>query len=89
MTLHRYWFHFTEGAGIKLPAGVRLGCGVTAYDYDDATRILEERIFRGQPVAEIADYVEDIDVSTLDPGHVLPNMRSPHERGVWFPQGYD
>jgi hypothetical protein len=28
---------------------------------------------------------EDVDIQTLDQGHVLPNMGVPSERGVWFP----
>jgi hypothetical protein len=30
--------------------------------------------------------VEDVDVSQLDAGHVLPNMGDPTLRGVWFPR---
>ncbi len=31
--------------------------------------------------------VEDVDVTTLDAGHVRPNpMHPPSERGVWFPK---
>jgi hypothetical protein len=29
-----------------------------------------------------------VDVSSLDPGHVPPNVGPPHVRGVWFPSGY-
>jgi len=29
-----------------------------------------------------------VDVSTLDHGHVLPNMEVVLLRGVWFPKGY-
>ena len=36
----------------------------------------------------IAVLIEDVDVSTLDAGHVLPNMSPPVRRGVWFPLGY-
>jgi hypothetical protein len=38
----------------------------------------------GAAVPQPARVVEDVDVSTLDAGHVLPNMRAPNERGVWF-----
>jgi hypothetical protein len=27
-------------------------------------------------------------VSTLDKGHVLPNMAAPNERGIWYPLGF-
>jgi hypothetical protein len=87
MTLHRYWFDFDLQAG-EGPIGTAAGCGVTAYDREDAQHLLRERVFRGElpPVERV---VEDIDVSTLDPGHVLPNMSAPNRRGVWFPMGYD
>ncbi len=88
MNLHRFWFRFGVDH-TKLPLGLGPGCGVTAYDYDDAKAILIERVFRGASLPPIVEYIEDVDVSTLDSGHVLPNMASPHERGVWFPQGYD
>lgn len=32
--------------------------------------------------------IEDVDVSTLDPEHVLPNTGVPAARGIWFPLGH-
>jgi hypothetical protein len=32
--------------------------------------------------------IEDVDVTTLDANHVLPNMMPPSVRGVWYPIGY-
>jgi len=37
----------------------------------------------------IASSVEDVDVRTLDQGHVIPNMLPPDRRGVWYPMGYE
>lgn len=81
--LRRYWFRF-----LSLPPHnpLQLGCGVTAYD--DAMTLLKERIFSSEAVPAIASVVEDIDVSTLDPGHVLPNIGLVTVRGIWFPLGY-
>ncbi|EAZ97904.1 hypothetical protein MELB17_13567 [Marinobacter sp. ELB17] len=31
------------------------------------------------------DYIENIDVQTLDRDHVIPNMGVCTERGIWFP----
>lgn len=87
MTLRRYWFRFAVNSA-ALPPGLRLGCGVTAYDYDDAMSILKAKVFAGGAVPAIDDVKEDVDVSQLDPGHVLPNMLPPSDRGVWFPMGY-
>jgi hypothetical protein len=79
MRLRRYWFEF-EGADVA--SGIRGGCGVTTFDRADALDLL--RIAVGV-IPEPSLVVEDIDVSTLDVGHVLPNMHPPSERGVWFP----
>ncbi len=57
---------------------------MTAYDYDDAIAILRQRVFEGAEPA-IAEAIADVDVSTLDKNHVLPNMGSTVVRGVWFP----
>jgi hypothetical protein len=34
------------------------------------------------------EVIEDIDIATLDPKHVLPNMADPSQPGIWFPVGY-
>ena len=83
--LRRYWFRF-EDSGKSTPLG--LGCGVTAYDYDDALGIIHKRLFMEKEVPRIAAYYEDIDISTLDENHVLPNMGLVTIRGIWFPLGY-
>lgn len=84
----RFWFQFNFKLDDGSPPGLLLGCGVTAYDYEDALDILATKVFKGSvPTPKSVD--ENIDISTLDAGHVLPNMRPPIERGVWFPLGYD
>ncbi|HTK20761.1 MAG TPA: hypothetical protein VL442_14645 [Mucilaginibacter sp.] len=83
--LIRFWFEFDRN---DLLMAVRLGCGVTAWNYDDAIHILKEEIFRDAPFPKIKKVKEDIDVSTLDQGHILPNMLPPNVRGVWYPIGY-
>jgi hypothetical protein len=85
MKLRRYWFKFGNLAKFH---PLSLGCGVTAFDYDDALRVLRENVFRCESLPPIEMFVEDIDISTLDPGHVWPNIEVPIYRGVWFPKGY-
>lgn len=85
--LRRYWIQF-DATQATLPIGLGHGCGVTAYDYSDAVALLKDRVFGGESPPEAKNIVEDIDVSTLDAGHVLPNMSDPSTRGVWFPLGY-
>ena len=83
--MHRYWITWDDSANISPPAGVGLGCGVTAWNWDDAVQLLHERF--GHELPPVASVIEDFDVSTLDAGHVLPNMGVVVWRGVWFPQG--
>lgn len=84
--LRRFWFNF-ERIGEMTP--LNLGCGVTAYDYDDAIALLRERVFTKTAMPKIARCIPDVDVATLDANHVLPNLGSVIERGIWFPQGYE
>lgn len=83
--LKRYWFKFDD-----LPPynTLRLGCGVTAYNYDDALALLTQSVFKDTTVPPIKSVVENVDISTLDRGHVIPNMEAPVWRGVWFSRGY-
>ena len=83
----RYWFEFKESDSIY-SLGVQLGCGVTAFNYEDAVKILEETIFIRQKLPAIKNYIENIDIRNLDQGHVIPNMWTPNFRGVWYPIGF-
>jgi hypothetical protein len=87
--LRRFWLRFAISPGElgQYPsyAGLGLGCGVTAYSLDDAKAVLRQELFRDDPLPEIEEVVEDVDVQTLDQGRVVPNMGPPNERGVWFP----
>lgn len=85
LKLRRYWFEFSGPESSRWP---RIGCGVSAYTYEDALNLIRERVFVGADVPEIARVVEDIDVSTLDANHVLPNMGLVTVRGIWFPLGH-
>jgi hypothetical protein len=82
--LKRFWFKFSS---LSL-SSLNLGCGVTAYDYNDALELLSDKIFIGREMPKIAEVIEDVDVSTLDKNHVIPNMEARVIRGVWFPKGY-
>lgn len=84
----RFWFKFQFDDSKSVPYGTRIGCGITAYNYEDAINILKEKVFKDKPIAAITQCIENIDISELDQGHVLPNMAPPNIRGVWFPLGY-
>ena len=85
-SLRRFWIEFAPDPGSL--ATTRFG--VTAIDLADALALIER--WRGgvtphsmRPFGAPVNVVEDVDVSTLDAGHVLPNMLPPHWRGVWYP----
>ncbi len=86
MTLHRYWFEFDTQDMSYGP--LRVGCGITAYTLEEATQVLHDVVFRDSALPPIKSVQIDVDVSTLDPLHVRPNMGLPLVRGVWFPLGY-
>ena len=83
--LHRYWFQFQVNEA-EVQTWLSLGCGVTAYDRDDALALLKEPVFRSAEIPKIERMTEDIDVTQLDPNHVLPNMGLVTDRGIWFPR---
>ncbi len=88
MSLRRYWIRFALSPGDAHSAGgLLLGCGVTAWNYDDALHQIREHIFKDEPLPEITAVVEDVDTRTLD-DHVRPNMTPPIWRGIWYPPGY-
>ena len=100
--LRRYWFVFDPQTS---PSRVKLGCGVTALNRDDALALLRQRLAvagsrdRDDALALFANRlaenapqavqtcVEDVDVSTLDERHVVPNVGDVATRGIWFPRG--
>ncbi len=71
--LIRFWFKAREHFGI----------GVTAYSLDDAELLIKEANL--QINYDILEVIENVDIQTLDQGHVIPNMRPPNFRGIWFP----
>ena len=76
--LRRYWIKFATPA----PVGFTLGCGVTAFS-ETGARELALKACDGEPV--ITSIVADIDISTLDAKHIIPNTGDCTRPGVWFP----
>jgi hypothetical protein len=83
--LKRYWFTFGEKKRADDLSVLSAGCGVTAYDLNDAKKILEDLVFPLYGDRDIASIQENVDVATLDRNHVQLNMGAPSNRGVWFP----
>ena len=87
--LKRFWVTF-EVTDIELTervnVGLGYGCGVTAYSLDDAVGIMKRDLFFDGSMPEIREVVENVDLPTLDENHVLPNIGTPVDRGIWFPK---
>jgi hypothetical protein len=87
-SLHRYWFEFDIAADDLGFSLLRVGCGVTAFDRDDALFLIRQHLLHETTLPSIRRIVEDVSIEDLDQGHVIPNMGPPHARGIWFPKGY-
>ena len=74
--LRRFWF----------PLERQFGIGVTAATEEEALALATETKERYGFVGQFGPVVVDVDVSTLDEKHVLPNIGPPVVRGVWYPQ---
>ena len=86
----RYWFEFDfnsyKGA---IPAGLHLGCGVTAFSSEHALALLKSKVFKDEVLPKITECINNVDINILDQGHVISNMKAPVYIGIWFPIGYD
>lgn len=47
--MKRFWFEFNFEDGASIPLGLRIGCGVTAYSYEDALALISEKVFCESP----------------------------------------
>ena len=81
--LRRFWFKLSSNG---MPSVLNIGCGITAYDMNYAWAFLSRDVFPALGEREVLEVVVDVDVSTLDQTHVIPNMAAPSNRGVWFPR---
>lgn len=85
--LTRYWFEFQRTKNV-IAHGVQIGCGVTAFDYPDALQLLQVKMLKDDGIPEILNCLENVDIRTLDQGHVIPNVWPPTERRIWYPLFY-
>lgn len=87
--MKKYWFTFKNYSITELPPGLAYGCGITAYNYEDAISIIRSKVFLGIQLPNKFDFIENVSLEDLDKNHVLPNIGIPTNRGVWFPIGYE
>ena len=89
ISLTRYWIEFERTENGEYLFEIPMGFGVTAYNSQDAVKILKEKVFIDCNVPPIKNITENVNVSKLDNNHILPNMAPPNWRGIWFPLGYE
>ena len=80
--LTRYWFEFVRGGQAT---ALSLGCGITAYNLDDARRMLRQEIFPLYGDRAVARVIEGVEIASLDETGVRRRLGNPAVRGVWFP----
>jgi len=74
--LRRFWF----------PVPGHLGIGVTAWTRAEAVALALDTAAALRWQFDAGEVVEDVDIRTLDQGHVIPTMGVCSDRGVWFPR---
>jgi hypothetical protein len=79
--LTRYWFEFVRGGQAT---ALSLGCGITAYNLDDARRMLRQEIFPLYGDRATVRVLEGVEFASLDE-RVRLHLGNPTVRGVWFP----
>ncbi|MDQ6785653.1 MAG: hypothetical protein M3033_02380 [Acidobacteriota bacterium] len=86
--LKRYWFKFDfpkprlSHYGYIPPCGC---CGITAFDYDDALKIMHRFLLRENEIPIFNQVVENVDVSAILDKDVHFNLGVSVWRGVWYP----
>lgn len=80
-----FWIEFEKVEGKELPIGTGWGCGVTAYDKEDAINLMKKLIFKDWKDIPILSSKENITLDDLEQNHVAPNIGNIMIRGIWFP----
>jgi hypothetical protein len=84
-SLRKFWFRFEP---LPRPTAVNIGCGVTAFDREDAISIIKQLIFGENGPPPILESREDVSLDDIEQNHARPNVGNLEVRGIWFPQGY-
>lgn len=79
--LHRYWIEL-ESSDPKLAYEGKFHYGVTAYNYEDALKLLVEKFFMNRDFPSAVSVVEDVHISTLKAGKLVTEIGVPVWRGI-------
>ena len=88
MKLYHYWFEFDLPEVDAASRDVALGCGVTAFNRDDALWLIRETIFAGGVLPSISCCQEDVDRAFLEMKGIRGKAAPLRWRGIWYPLGY-
>jgi hypothetical protein len=80
-----YWVEFKKSGLRGLPVGTWLGCGVTAYDKEDAIKLLKQLLFKNWNSVPVLSIKENISINDLDQHDVAPDIGNIQVRGIWYP----
>ena len=80
--LRRFWLRLDPARQVAV--GFQLGCGITALNREDALHLLRS-VYPPRTEFVVLDWIDDVEINSLEPRHVLPNIGDTTKRGVWFP----
>lgn len=83
--LTRYWIRFKSNEEHEGATILRY-CGVTAFDFEDALKMIKRQVIYFDSPQDLVSVVENVDVSELDANHIPPNIGLTCCRGVWYPR---
>lgn len=87
--LKRYWFEFDFPKPRLAHDGYIPSdgcCGITAFDYQDALKIMRRFLLRENETPIFSRVIENVDVSALENENAPRNLGVPVWRGVWYPE---
>lgn len=78
-----YWIEIRP---VPSPTPLNRGAGITARSEADARELFDLAFGQEHQILNVSQIA---DMSSIEQGHVAPNMGNALIRGVWFPLGYD
>ena len=86
--LKRFWFELNFpkprlGHGAYIPKDGC--CGITAFDYEDALRIMRRFMLMENETPIFSRVVENVDISAIENEDVHRVLGVPVWRGIWYP----
>jgi hypothetical protein len=84
-----FWIKLVWNNLSDVPAGAKIGIGVTAESPTEAIRLVSFLMFSNKKIPYEYLIAEIPSIQELDQKHVIPNMGNILIKGIWFPLGYE